>query len=202
MVPRFPTWLTDSPAGPPPARAATVLNQSVAARLIQKRHRQEETPRSNIQRTYCFLNRIGPLVRAGPKGARSFGCAWDRQVLAEDEMRVCKICQQSLALESFQAEPRVKDGRRSVCRLCTKAARAGKHTGKQARSKSPEKNRARGRVRDAVRYGKIIKPMHCQLCSAETPAHLLDGHHADYSRPLDVIWLCRSCHGAEALKLE
>ena len=35
------------------------------------------------------------------------------------------------------------------------------------------------------------RPTVCSKCDA---AGMVDGHHSDYSKPLDVIWLCRSCH--------
>lgn len=62
---------------------------------------------------------------------------------------------------------------------------------------APEKLKARRAVAYAVRCGKIIKPDTCQRCSKPTPRHLLGGHHEDYSKPLEVVWLCRACHGLE-----
>ena len=44
-------------------------------------------------------------------------------------------------------------------------------------------------VRRAVRRGELV-PQPCETCGT-TPTH---GHHDDYSKPLDVRWLCRSCH--------
>jgi len=55
----------------------------------------------------------------------------------------------------------------------------------------PEKFKARELLNGAVRSKKIIKPDHCSLCGK---GGKVDGHHEDYSRPLDVIWLCRACH--------
>jgi hypothetical protein len=51
------------------------------------------------------------------------------------------------------------------------------------------KNRARQALRDAIRRGKII-PQPCEKCGYP----LTDGHHTDYAKPLDVQWLCRTCH--------
>lgn len=57
------------------------------------------------------------------------------------------------------------------------------------------KDRSRGRLRDAVKYGKVIKPTRCQRCSAEVERRLLHGHHHNgYENALDVVWLCITCH--------
>ena len=44
----------------------------------------------------------------------------------------------------------------------------------------------------AIKTGDIKKPSECQKC-ARKPKRI-EGHHFDYSKPLDVIWLCASCH--------
>lgn len=50
---------------------------------------------------------------------------------------------------------------------------------------------AKARVRYAVLTGKLIRPNECSECGYIcTP----QAHHEDYSKPLDVIWLCASCH--------
>lgn len=36
------------------------------------------------------------------------------------------------------------------------------------------------------------KPTCCQRCGRKQ--HDIHAHHDDYARPLDVQWLCRSCH--------
>lgn len=55
------------------------------------------------------------------------------------------------------------------------------------------KMRARSTVQYAVRTGALHRADVCENC--DRPG-LTQGHHEDYSRPLDVIWLCRSCHSA------
>jgi formylmethanofuran dehydrogenase subunit E len=59
-----------------------------------------------------------------------------------------------------------------------------------------EKLLAHQKVRSAVRSGQMIKPDRCETCGEEVPRARLHGHHDDYDRPLDVRWLCPSCHGA------
>lgn len=52
-------------------------------------------------------------------------------------------------------------------------------------------------VNKAVASGKLIKPEHCQKCGGCFAPSKIHAHHSDYSKPLDVIWLCFSCHAAE-----
>lgn len=53
------------------------------------------------------------------------------------------------------------------------------------------KRNARQRVRDHMLAGKIIRPEMCSVCKQKGK---IEGHHEDYSKPLEVIWLCRTCH--------
>lgn len=52
------------------------------------------------------------------------------------------------------------------------------------------KVKAREAVRKALREG-TIKKLPCSVC--ESP--LSQAHHPDYSKPLDVVWLCTKHHG-------
>ncbi len=55
----------------------------------------------------------------------------------------------------------------------------------------PEKVAARTAITLAVRKGEITK-QHCVVCGGIE----VQGHHEDYSLPLDVVWLCRAHHNA------
>lgn len=44
-------------------------------------------------------------------------------------------------------------------------------------------------MRNALLRGDLVKGV-CEVCSATR----VDAHHDDYSRPLDVRWLCRAHH--------
>lgn len=57
-----------------------------------------------------------------------------------------------------------------------------------------KKATARSMVRVNVQRGKIKKADHCFIedCSNTD----LEAHHQDYSKPLDVIWLCQHHHRA------
>ena len=56
-----------------------------------------------------------------------------------------------------------------------------------------QKNSARSSLSKAVKLGKVLKPKECERCGAKQPF----AHHPDHSKPLEVIWLCGSCHNEE-----
>ncbi len=56
------------------------------------------------------------------------------------------------------------------------------------RKANPEKIKARNAVNSALRDGRLFKePCHCGETNVQ-------GHHEDYSKPLDVEWLCNKHH--------
>ena len=44
----------------------------------------------------------------------------------------------------------------------------------------------------ALKKGKLVRPELCEECGK---AGNIQAHHEDYSRKLDVKWLCSVCHG-------
>lgn len=62
--------------------------------------------------------------------------------------------------------------------------------------------RAYRMVRTALKQGALTRPGQCERCGATPPLgsdgrSTIHAHHADYSRPLDVEWICAACHRAE-----
>lgn len=86
------------------------------------------------------------------------------------------------------------------CRKCT-AERCRRYgntpSGRKAKTQAlkrtnmryPEKARARRLVHLAVKSGQIIRQPCVQCGSIRS-----EGHHPDYAKPLEVVWLCCSCH--------
>lgn len=59
------------------------------------------------------------------------------------------------------------------------------------------KHEARWKVSNAVTSGRLVRQP-CEVCGA----HRSQAHHPDYSRPLDVKWLCAIHPRAEHTKAE
>lgn len=118
----------------------------------------------------------------------------------------CKECVKARAnanrqenLEYYQSYDRRRyresDERKAAARKSSNnpaGIEAKKRSLQRLRDSHPEKYRARNAVSNSLRDGKIEKPKTCFFCSAETK---LQAHHHDYSKPLDVFWLCAPCHG-------
>lgn len=62
---------------------------------------------------------------------------------------------------------------------------------KKYRLKNPSIHKAHNLVNNGVRDGVLVKPSNCQCCDRQESLH---GHHCDYNKPLDVMWLCQTCH--------
>lgn len=69
------------------------------------------------------------------------------------------------------------------------------YVNKRVRDQESIKLRAACHLRNAVHKGAVVKPTHCQDCGLSLPKAQIHGHHPDYTKPLDVIWVCMPCHG-------
>lgn len=56
--------------------------------------------------------------------------------------------------------------------------------------RNPEKHRARRILNEAIQQGKIQRG----TCEYPGCASTVEAHHSDYSKPLEVRWLCRKHH--------
>lgn len=70
----------------------------------------------------------------------------------------------------------------------------GRQSASQQRYKDkyPDRYTAHNILNSAKRDGKILMPNACSVCGRETTR--LEAHHEDYTKPLDVQWMCVSCH--------
>jgi len=61
----------------------------------------------------------------------------------------------------------------------------------RAFNKNPEKHKARSKLNFLIYKGKIEKPDKCSICDSVVN---IEAHHVDYTKPLDVEWVCSKCH--------
>ena len=127
----------------------------------------------------------------------------------------CMRCGVTKDIAEFYAHPQMSDGHLNKCKECTKAdiranrrkrvdyyreydrrrfsTEARKVTRlachKRAGAKHPDRFRARAAVARAIRAGRLTRKL-CEVCG-ESQTH---AHHDDYSKPLDVRWLCVKHH--------
>jgi hypothetical protein len=128
--------------------------------------------------------------------------------------KVCFKCDRELPLAAFYRHAMMGDGHLNKCKECTKADVAAHRAARieqvrlydKQRSNlphrqelrrsiiarwmeaNPDRKSAQTKLRKAVLGGTVQKHP-CWVCGEKAEAH-----HPDYSRPLDVVWLCRSHH--------
>lgn len=128
----------------------------------------------------------------------------------------CFKCGSTKPLDHFYRHPRMADGHLNKCMDCARKdsrvnrdgnldrvraydrqrsrlphnkERRERYVKEWARS-HPEKKAAHIAVNNAVRDGRLTK-LPCAFCGTAEP---VEAHHHDYSKPLDVTWLCKPCH--------
>lgn len=123
--------------------------------------------------------------------------------------KTCIRCRKDKPLDEFYAHSRMADGRLNKCKECckdyaavrrltsdrpreidAKRYREGKKksNGIEWNNQNPEKKKAHVAVANAIRDGKLVRQP-CRRCGAKAQAH-----HKDYSKPLEVDWLCSRHH--------
>ena len=125
------------------------------------------------------------------------------------ETKTCFKCNTEKPLSEFYGHPKMSDGHLGKCKTCTKFDVSKNRDDKigyyreydKRRYKEDPRVRERISKRDKKKYaassrlnllvsrGKIERGA-CEICGKENA----EGHHEDYDRPEDVIWLCRRHH--------
>ena len=129
--------------------------------------------------------------------------------------KACFKCGKVKPLDDFYRHPRMSDGHLNKCKECTKKdVRAHRRANDsvreydRARAKLPHRransrrmanrwrlenplgHKAQTTLRKAVKSGEITKEP-CFFCETTENVH---ARHHDYSKPLEVTWLCAKCH--------
>lgn len=111
-------------------------------------------------------------------------------------MKKCSKCKETKKKNYFGINSKSKDGLKHWCKDCWNSYNREykKRTNKDLltrRRLKTYKDKASHILRYQISKGKIKRPSNCSKCNKECFPH---GHHDDYDKPLDVIWLCQSCH--------
>lgn len=133
-----------------------------------------------------------------------------------EQTKVCSSCGLKKPLSEFNKNRNTKDGLQDKCRACFSRYNKARYWANPERfkqgvreyrdgnlenvfatrmsmcEKNPSEKNAREAVSLAVKLGYIEKPDHCFGCG-KTDTYIT-AHHADYSKPLDVVWVCPKCH--------
>jgi len=105
-----------------------------------------------------------------------------------------KRCPKCGATTGFGLDRSRSDGLSVYCLTCkAKQMRDFRKT----HTLTPEqqfKDNARSYAYVYFKRGKLIKPKACERCSVIAPLQM---HHHDYTKPLEIEWLCKDCHKLE-----
>ena len=112
--------------------------------------------------------------------------------------KTCRKCGAEKPFVDYYKHSQMGDGHLNICKPCTRARITNE------RNENIEKHRERDRKRGYREYDpkktqarravrQLSRPDDCSTCKAVGP---VEGHHEDYDKPLDVIWLCKPCHTA------
>ena len=123
------------------------------------------------------------------------------KAMADGHLNKCKLCVRSRVAkyaEDHSDYYKSYEQKRAMLpqRVEARKRYAKTEQGKQAIQRAQKKYKqnypmrdfARNAVNNALRDGKIQK-LPCFICG-----EIAEAHHPDYSRPLDVMWLCNSHH--------
>ena len=59
-------------------------------------------------------------------------------------------------------------------------------------------DKAQNLLEKAMEKGVVQRQTHCQECGStgefKDGRTMIQAHHTDYSKPLEVMWLCQKCH--------
>lgn len=130
--------------------------------------------------------------------------------MADGHLNKCKACVQSRVkqhreenIESVKAYDRERG--RSPLRAAARREYDKTAAGVAARlrasakwnAENQHKKEAHHKVSTAIRSGRLVKKP-CERCGA---SETVEAHHEDYSKPLDVVWLCDRDHKARHREL-
>ena len=130
----------------------------------------------------------------------------------------CFKCGEVKEIDDFYKHPEMSDGHVGKCKECNKADVSKNYAAKREQYAEYERKRyqepkrhamsleyarrrrivhavkyhANSKTGNAIRDGKLVRQP-CEVCGCEK----VQAHHEDYTKPLNVEWLCRKHHLAK-----
>jgi hypothetical protein len=116
-------------------------------------------------------------------------------IKANSPERYCPRCKQTISIDGFKK--RSTGSYKAYCIDCEREISREQYRRtlpkKKSKGHSPKdaiRAHARNLLQSAVRWGKVIRDV-CAKCGNAK----VEGHHEDYEKPYEVIWLCKVHHG-------
>lgn len=127
----------------------------------------------------------------------------------------CFKCKSIKPLNEYYKHSMMADGHLNKCKVCTKKD-VSKHRNENI-ERIRQYDRDRGKLPNRIKLGTEVtrawraedkrrQTAHCAVARAIRNGELTrdpcircgtkktEGHHEDYDKPLDVMWLCTPCH--------
>ena len=104
-------------------------------------------------------------------------------------MGVCKGCHKAAVKLRRRTNPAVQAYDRERAKRPDRKAHNAANA-RRFREANPLAYTAQTAVNNALRDGRLTREP-CLFCATIEHVH---GHHRDYSKPLEVVWLCAKCH--------
>lgn len=127
-----------------------------------------------------------------------------RGVPGTEETKTCSGCKTERPYpDGYHRDRTRRDGRAAHCKDCVSrrtarwaaANRERKNeTDRAYKLRRADRQKAHAAIKLALKRGWVVRPEACEYCGAGGE---IEGHHTDYGHPLQVVWLCKACHGKE-----
>lgn len=134
------------------------------------------------------------------------------------QTKICSGCGQEKPIGEFNKDRKSPDRHQHMCRACFSRYNRERYAADPQRFKeavrkyqdenlenlfvtrmemcerNPSRSNANSAVTYALKLGYIEKPDHCLGCGRKSDEARVTAHHNDYSKPLEVVWVCDRCH--------
>jgi hypothetical protein len=110
--------------------------------------------------------------------------------MADGTLNACKACVRARMKYQRLTDPKVQERDRERYRQQPDVRARIRAGADRWNAEHPLAYRAHYAVSNAIRDGRLFKQP-CTICGGVENIH---AHHRDYSKPLDVVWLCVKCH--------